>query len=304
MDTTDRPEVSTAPRHRRTIAITGSGSGIGAAVSRRFERSGLRVIGIDVHDAQVIADLSGPAGRAQALATVAELSGSRLDGLVVCAGLGPQVQPTEMIARVNFFGAVDVLDGLLPLLTEGEASAAVVVSSNSASLTPAHEELLGLFLDGDEEKTCACAAGVDGATVYGMSKLALTRALRRRARRMGEGRGQAERGGSGPRGHAAFGGRARRPCARTAHRGAPGAHGTPGHCRRDRGRYRVPPRSRQQLHPRFCALCRRRERRAPPARQSLRLDSGRHRPVIHCLNRRRCSGGTGRACVPIGGACR
>jgi NAD(P)-dependent dehydrogenase (short-subunit alcohol dehydrogenase family) len=181
MDTTAQPEVSPTPRHRRTIAVTGSGSGIGAAVSRRFERSGLRVIGIDVHDAQVTADLSGPGGRVQALAAVTELSGSRLDGLVVCAGLGPQVKPTEMIAHVNYYGAVDVLDGMLPLLAEGEASAAVVVSSNSASLTPAHEELLGLLLDGDEEKACACAADVDGATVYGMTKLALTRAMRRRA---------------------------------------------------------------------------------------------------------------------------
>ena len=123
----------------------------------------------------------GPRAGREALAEVAELAGSRLDGLVVCAGLGPQVQPTEMIAHVNYFGALDVLDGMLPLLAEGEAPAAVVVSSNSASLTPAHEELLGLLLDGDEERACACAAMLDGATVYGMSKLALTRAMRRRA---------------------------------------------------------------------------------------------------------------------------
>jgi NAD(P)-dependent dehydrogenase (short-subunit alcohol dehydrogenase family) len=139
------------------------------------------VLGVDVHDAEVIADLSDVAGRAQAIAAVTELSGSRLDGLVVCAGLGPQTQPTEMIARVNFFGAVAVLDGMLPLLSAGEAPAAVVIASNSASLTPVHEELLGLLLDGDENKACACAAGVDGATVYGMTKLALTRAVRRRA---------------------------------------------------------------------------------------------------------------------------
>ena len=47
-----------------------------------------------------------------------------------------------MIARVNFFGRLAVLDGLLPLLAEGEAPAAVVVSSNSAGLTPAHDGLL------------------------------------------------------------------------------------------------------------------------------------------------------------------
>lgn len=181
MDTTSPREVTHAPRHRRTIAITGSGSGIGAAVSRRFERSGVRVIGVDLHDAQVTADLSGPAGRSQALSALAELSGSCVDGLVVCAGIGPHTQPTELIVRVNFFGALDVLDGMLPLLSVGEVPAAVVVSSNSASLTPAHDDLLQLLLDGQEDKASACAAGLDGATVYGMSKLALTRAMRRRA---------------------------------------------------------------------------------------------------------------------------
>lgn len=181
MGSSSRPEVVHAPRRIRTIAVTGSASGIGAAVSRRFERSGARVIGVDIHDAQVTADLSEPAGRAKAVSAVAELCGSRLDGLVVCAGLGPQTQPTESIARVNFFGALDVLDGLLPLLSEGEVPAAVVVASNAAGLTPAHEELLQLLLDGEEDKASACAAGLDGSTVYGTSKLALTRAMRRRA---------------------------------------------------------------------------------------------------------------------------
>ena len=41
------------------------------------------------------ADLSGPDGRAAAVAAVTELAGSRLDGLVVCAGLGPQTRPTD-----------------------------------------------------------------------------------------------------------------------------------------------------------------------------------------------------------------
>jgi NAD(P)-dependent dehydrogenase (short-subunit alcohol dehydrogenase family) len=186
MDTTARPEVTNAPRHKRTIAVTGSGSGIGAAVSRRFERSGLRVIGVDLRDTSVIADLSGSTGRAQAIAAVTELSGARLDGLVLCAGLGPQTQPTEMIVRVNFFGAIDVLDGMLPLLGAGEAPAAVVIASNSAGITPVHEELLGLLLEGDEDKACACSAGVHGATVYGMTKLALTRAMRRRVGAWGD----------------------------------------------------------------------------------------------------------------------
>jgi NAD(P)-dependent dehydrogenase (short-subunit alcohol dehydrogenase family) len=181
METPSRHEVVPAPRHKRTIAITGSASGIGAAVRRRFERSGARVIGIDLHDAEVTADLSVPAGRDRALSQVDEVGGSRLDGLVVCAGLGPQTQPTELIGAVNFFGALGVLDGMLPLLAAGEVPAAVAISSNAASLTPAHEDLLRLLLEDQEDKASACAAGLDGATVYGTSKLALTRAVRRRA---------------------------------------------------------------------------------------------------------------------------
>ena len=165
----------------RTIAITGSASGIGAAVRQRFERSGSRVIGIDLHEAEVMADLSVAAGRDRALSQVAELGGSRLDGLVVCAGLGPQTRPTELITGVNFFGALGVLDGMLPLLAEGEVPAAVAVSSNAASLTPVHGDLLRLLLEGQEAKASECAASVDGSTVYGTSKLALTRAVRRRA---------------------------------------------------------------------------------------------------------------------------
>jgi NAD(P)-dependent dehydrogenase (short-subunit alcohol dehydrogenase family) len=181
MDSTSKREAPLAPRRTRTIAVTGSGSGIGAAVSRRFERSGARVIGIDRYNAEVVADLSVSAGRAEAIEMVADLSGNRLEGLVVCAGVGPQTLPTEQIVRVNFFGALGILDGLLPLLAEGEVPAAVGVGSNAASLTPPRQDLLEFLLDGDEDKASASAAALDGSTVYGTSKLALTRAMRRRA---------------------------------------------------------------------------------------------------------------------------
>jgi NADP-dependent 3-hydroxy acid dehydrogenase YdfG len=49
-------------------AITGSASGIGAAIRRRLEKDGARVIGIDLRDAEIVADLGTPAGRAAAVA--------------------------------------------------------------------------------------------------------------------------------------------------------------------------------------------------------------------------------------------
>ena len=167
------------------MAVTGSASGIGAAVRRRLERSGMQVIGVDLHDAEVVADLSEPDGRALAVASVGERAGGRLDGLVACAGIGPQVVPIPLIAAVNFFGALAVLDGVFPWLAAGEAPAAVAISSNSATLTPPDGDLLRHMADGDEDAARSRAAHLDGPTVYGTSKAALTRAVRRRAREWG-----------------------------------------------------------------------------------------------------------------------
>ena len=165
--------------------MTGSASGIGAAVCRRLDGDGTAVVGVDRGDSDVVADLSRPEGRAAAVDGVAALVGDRLDGVVACAGIGPQVAPVETIAAVNYFGALAALDGLFPLLTRGEAPAAVAIASNSATLSPPDEELVRLLLDGDEPGALACAAGLDGPTVYGTSKAALTRAVRRRAKAWG-----------------------------------------------------------------------------------------------------------------------
>ena len=52
---------------RRTIAITGSASGIGASLRRSMELNGDKVIGIDLKNADVIADLSTANGRESAI---------------------------------------------------------------------------------------------------------------------------------------------------------------------------------------------------------------------------------------------
>ena len=169
----------------RVVAVTGAASGIGAAVVAELEAGGARVVGVDVHDAQVVADLSTPEGCAEAVRAVTEAAHGRLDGAVACAGLGPHVRPTAGIARVNYFGALRVLDGLLPALRGGTGPAAVAISSNSAGITPPDEPLLAALAAEDEADALARAEALDGATVYGMSKLALARAVRRRAQAWG-----------------------------------------------------------------------------------------------------------------------
>ena len=71
----------------RTIVITGSAGGIGAATRARLEKEGHRVIGVDVRDAEVIADLSTPAGRAAMVDAVGAACDGKLDGLVAGAGI-------------------------------------------------------------------------------------------------------------------------------------------------------------------------------------------------------------------------
>jgi NAD(P)-dependent dehydrogenase (short-subunit alcohol dehydrogenase family) len=167
-------------------AVSGSASGIGAAVRARLEAAGDRVVGIDLRDAEVEADLSSVEGRAAAVEGVREATGGRLDRLVLCAGLGPPVGDAR-IARVNYFGAVALLDGLLPCLRGGPDAAAVVVASNSAQLGPFQDHPVVLaLLEGDEEKACDLLADDAGYIAYGGSKHALTRAVRRRAAEWGE----------------------------------------------------------------------------------------------------------------------
>ncbi|HUO48682.1 MAG TPA: SDR family oxidoreductase [Acidimicrobiales bacterium] len=173
----------------RIVAVTGSASGIGAAVASRLRADGARVIGVDLHDAEVEADLAGAEGRDRVVAAVADAAGGRLHGLVACAGLGPHVRPAGTIAAVNYFSTVHVVDGLLPALAAAaaEGAAAVVISSNSAGITPRDDALLGALEAGDEQAALARADEIDGAVVYGTTKLAVARGVRRRAEEWGAG---------------------------------------------------------------------------------------------------------------------
>lgn len=57
----------------RTVVVSGSSSGTGAATKMRLESHGYRVVGVDPHSADVDADLSSPQGRRAMAAAVAEL---------------------------------------------------------------------------------------------------------------------------------------------------------------------------------------------------------------------------------------
>jgi NAD(P)-dependent dehydrogenase (short-subunit alcohol dehydrogenase family) len=165
----------------KTIAVTGSASGIGAATALRLEKDGARVIRVDWKGGDVVADLGTPAGRAAAIEGVRAAAGAALDGLVSGAGLGPYDEP-RAIVRVNHFGALALLDGLRDLLARGREPAAVAISSIGALFPPVvAADLVEACLAGDEAGAEARAAGRDGNTAYSSAKHALALAVRRRA---------------------------------------------------------------------------------------------------------------------------
>jgi NAD(P)-dependent dehydrogenase (short-subunit alcohol dehydrogenase family) len=167
----------------RTVAVTGSGSGMGAALAERLTAAGDRVIGVDLKNAEILADLGTAAGRAQAVEQVGKASGGVLDGLVTCAGLnGIPDRPASLLISVNYFGTVELLAGLRPLLARGTDPAAVAISSNSTTCAPGIDEaLVAACLAGDEEAARAQAGEGESVSTYPVTKTALAWWVRRNA---------------------------------------------------------------------------------------------------------------------------
>ena len=158
----------------RCVVVTGSASGIGAAVCSLLTSRGDRVIGVDRADADVSADLSTTEGRAAAVAGVLAET-DVVDGVVTCAGLSG-IMPELPI--VNFFGTSEVVAGLRDALAASEAPRVVAIGSISAT-QQADAELVELLLAGDADGAFARSKAVvaDGRPqqLYPSSKQAVTR---------------------------------------------------------------------------------------------------------------------------------
>src|SRR5262245_49572921 len=98
-----------------TYVVTGSASGIGAATAERMRTIGHRVVGVDLTDADVTADLGDAGRRRRAVAEVTALTDGGADGVVCGAGIaGSTRRDGADLVSVNYFGTVDLLRGLRP----------------------------------------------------------------------------------------------------------------------------------------------------------------------------------------------
>ncbi len=168
----------------RTNVVTGSAGGMGIAIRKYLEGFGEKVIGVDVRDAEVIADLSTKDGRAAMIEEVEKLSGGKLDGVVAGAGVANRGDiPGDLVTSVNYFGGVATLEGLRPMLAKSDAPRAVGIGSNSMNVVPVVQELLDLYAAGDEAAARELSNQFDreDSAVYGTSKFAFARWIREHA---------------------------------------------------------------------------------------------------------------------------
>lgn len=160
----------------RTYVVTGSASGIGAATVARLGEAGHRVVGVDLRDADVVADLSTDHGRRAMASAVEDVTDGVVDAVVACAGI---MAEGALCLSVNFFGVVATLDLLRPCLERGAEPRAVTVSS-IASLMGSHAAAVDACLAGDEAEARRSIDEEPGLA-YFTSKVALSRWVRRTA---------------------------------------------------------------------------------------------------------------------------
>ena len=101
--------------------------------------------------------------------------------IVTCAGLaGSPGRAGSLLASVNYFGTVEVLTGLRPLLAPG--GVAVAISSNSTTVQPAIPlDLVEALLADDRALSLRLADEHGAMATYPASKLAVAHWVRRQA---------------------------------------------------------------------------------------------------------------------------
>ncbi len=167
-----------------TYVVTGAASGMGQAAMDQLDREGHLVIGVDLHDTDVVADLSTPSGRRTAIAQVLALCDGVLDGAVLAAGVGPTPGRgrARLIGQVNVLGVTDLLNGWREALATENGGKVVVFTSNSATTVPmVPRRVVRAFLAGDIERGARFLRLFGRAApvlAYAASKIALTHWVR------------------------------------------------------------------------------------------------------------------------------
>jgi NAD(P)-dependent dehydrogenase (short-subunit alcohol dehydrogenase family) len=158
----------------RRILITGSASGIGAALAKLLRGDGDEVIGLDRRDADIICDLTNIRQIEAAIANITD----ELDGVALVAGV-PGTAEADTIFAVNTTAPQRLTGGLAPELREG--GAIVAVSSVTAARCPLDMATCDTWLAMTPAQMASQPEIVDGKTAYEYSKALLNRWIQRAA---------------------------------------------------------------------------------------------------------------------------
>jgi NAD(P)-dependent dehydrogenase (short-subunit alcohol dehydrogenase family) len=160
---------------------------MGYQAAQQLRTQGHTVIGVDLKDAEVIADLSTADGRRTAATRVLELSEGKLDGAVLAAGIGPGAgaDRARLIAQINYLGTVDLLTAWRPALAAPGNAKVVALGSNSSTTVPAvPRRAIRALLEGDADRAARAVrffGGGASALMYAASKIAVARWVRQTA---------------------------------------------------------------------------------------------------------------------------
>ncbi|WP_420637768.1 SDR family oxidoreductase [Candidatus Poriferisocius sp.] len=174
----------------RHSVVSGSASGIGRAVAERLAAEGDRVVGIDRAGADIgshiatnfAADLATPEGRAAAIAEVLDRCDGAVDRVIAAAGVSGLGTDAATTVSVNYFGTVELFDGLRPAMEGRPNPCAVGIVSNSAVMGVAPDDpAVVAMLDGNEAEARQQAMAGQPFMAYALTKHALARAIRHRA---------------------------------------------------------------------------------------------------------------------------
>jgi NAD(P)-dependent dehydrogenase (short-subunit alcohol dehydrogenase family) len=109
-------------------------------------------------DIDIVADLSTKGGRASAISQIISKCPDGIDGSVTWAGRG---EITGKTISVNYFGQIELLNGIRHLLEKSKAPRVIVTSSRN-SLYPSCPQLVDLCLEGREEEAVALVECLKG----------------------------------------------------------------------------------------------------------------------------------------------
>jgi NAD(P)-dependent dehydrogenase (short-subunit alcohol dehydrogenase family) len=134
---------------QRVAMVTGGASGIGRATAERLLADGWRVVGVDLRDdmPEGTEALMGDAADEQVVARALQAADSRLDGLVLAAGLPPSGPWDDHahwddVLRVDLTAAYLALRLCLPALAQAGGSAvavgSIVGSAEGSARSPAY----------------------------------------------------------------------------------------------------------------------------------------------------------------------